>query len=205
VAGAQATGRSGCARFAGPRLLRSASIDVIARPVGEPDGGLGYEEMLVFACVPRAGHVWLVGIANDPGSGGYAYASVRAHAGTWAVVEFHDNQTPHESEQTYKLVNARTGTSHTFFREVASEIPGFEAHEGKESIEALKLNSFGQLLLETSDGAEPPTAQIIAEQPNGRRRRLDSGALSQIPPKSLSLAGRKAGWVDADGRHTATI
>jgi len=202
---AQAAGSGRCASFTGQRLLHNRSIYVIERPVGERDGGLGYERMLVYACVPPAGRVWLVGIASDPGAGGYAEASATAHAGNWAVIEFHDNQTPHESEQAYKLVNARTGTSHTFFREGTTEIPGFGAHEGKESIDALKLNGFGQLLLETSDGAEPATAEVIAEQPSGRRRRLDQGALSQVPPQSLSLIGHTAAWIDASVHHTATI
>jgi hypothetical protein len=205
VTGARGAGRSRCSRFAGPRLARNRSLEVIERPVGEEDGGLGFEEMLLFACVPPAGHVWLVGIARDPGSGGFADASVTADAGPWAVIQFHDNQTPHESEDVYKLIDVRTGTSRTFFREDAREIPGFEAHEGLASIQALKLNPFGQLLLEIGDGAQPPRGTIIAEQPGGRRRRLDAGPLSQIPATSLSLAGHTARWTDASGRHAAGI
>jgi len=84
AAGAEASGRAGCSHFAGKRLLRSHSIDVITRSIGV---GEEPERVVVYACVPPSGRVWLVGIAHGGfGDSVGVSASVEAHSGTWAVI-----------------------------------------------------------------------------------------------------------------------
>jgi hypothetical protein len=203
--GAEAAGRAGCSRFAWKRLLRSRSIDVITRSTGsagEP------ERIVVYACVPPSGHVWLVGIAHGVfGDSVGVSASVEVHSGTWAVIALTDPEDPHDTSVLHKLCNARTGTSHTFWTEHENFVlrENGEQPEGEESLVTSRLNQFGQLLLEVERNGRTPTREVLAVQPKGTARTLDSAPAPAIQPQSLGLNGHEATWTDGIEHRRATI
>lgn len=203
--GAEAARRASCSHFTGKRLLQSRSIDVIARSVGVGDEP---ERITVYACVPPSGHVWLVGLARGAfGDSAGVAASVSAHAGMWAVITLTDPEDPHDTSVLDKLCNARTGTSHTFWTEHENFVlrENGEQPEGEESLLTLRLNQFGQLLLEIGQARQTPVGKVVAVQPKGGERTLDSAPLSAIPPQSLGLSGHEAMWIDGSERRHEPI
>ena len=202
---AEARGRAGCSHFAGKRLLRSHSIDVITRSIGV---GEEPERVVVYACVPPSGRVWLVGIAHGGfGDSVGVSASVEAHSGMWAVVALTDPEDPHDTSVLRKLCNARTGTSHTFWTEHQNFVlkENGEQLEGEESLVTFRLNQFGQMLLEIEQARRTPIGRVLALQPKGSKRTLDSAIFSAIPPQSLHLNGHEAMWIDGPEHRSARI
>lgn len=202
---AEASARAGCSQFAGKRLLRSHSIDVITRSTGV---GEEPERVVVYACVPPSGRVWLVGIAHGGfGDSVGVAASVEAHSGTWAVIALTDPEDPHDTSVLRKLCNARMGTSHTFWTEHQNFVlkENGEQPEGEESLVAFRLNQFGQMLLEIEQAREVPIGKVVAVQPKGSERTLGSAPFSAIPPGSLQLNGHEAMWIDGAQHRSARI
>ena len=184
VAGAPAR----CNAFRGRRLLRSRSVVVIERTVGE-------RRAYAFTCVPPGGRVHLAGWAFDETiSAGYS-VKVLGSAGTWVAIQFGSQVDFHGGEELGKMCNARTGRCYRFFHaftyggsqfaEVAAEQP---------ALEAVAVNRFGEMLLaETLKG----TTNVVSVAANGSESILGSAHVASIPPASLKLLGHEASWIDS--------
>jgi hypothetical protein len=156
----------------------------------------------VDVCVPPNGRVRLAGSAYDATIQGLYSIKVIALAGTWVALEFTSVIDFHGSEIFDEVFDAKSGRSYRFFEEAVPEGPGFEGIPATAVLGSFALNRFGQLALAQSEEGK---CRIVGIEPSGRRRVLDSGPASQLPPASLQLKGHTVQWVDAGITHSATI
>lgn len=156
----------------------------------------------VDVCVPPNGRVRLAGSAYDATIQGLYSIKVIALAGTWVALEFTSVIDFHGSEISDEVFDAKSGRSYRFFEAAVPEGPGFEDIPATAVLGSFVLNRFGQLALALTNEGK---AQIVGIEPSGRRRVLDSGPASQLPPASLQLKGHTVQWVDAGITHSATL
>jgi hypothetical protein len=182
-AAARATPR--CGAFTGKRLLRSRSLAVIVRTQEQ-------QREYAFICVPPGGRVHLAGWAFDETRVGTYSVKVLGSAGSWAAIQFESNIDFHGGEVVDKMCNARNGRCYYFFHRFTYGMPELEEGVPQSELEAVVVNSFGQMLLaETGKGA----TQVIAVGSGGSKRTLDSSPEGTIQLSSLKLAGHEASWV----------
>jgi hypothetical protein len=156
----------------------------------------------VDVCVPPNGRVRLAGSAYDATIQGLYSIKVIELAGTWVALEFTSVIDFHGSEISDEVFDAKSGRSYRFFEAAVPEGPGFEDIPATAVLGSFVLNRFGQLALALTNEGK---TQIVGIEPSGRRRVLDSGPASQLPPASLQLKGHTVQWVDAGITHSATI
>jgi hypothetical protein len=156
----------------------------------------------VDVCVPPNGRVRLAGSAYDATIQGLYSIKVIALAGTWVALEFTSVIDFHGSEISDEVFDAKSGRSYRFFEEAVPEGPGFEGIPATAVLGSFVLNRFGQLALAQ---IEEGKCRIVGIEPSGKRRVLDSGPASQLPPASLQLKGHTVQWVDAGITHSATL
>lgn len=191
---ADAAPRQHCASLKGRRLVSSRTVKVVER--GNETRGFAY------ACAPPNGRVRLAGSAYDATVQRLYSIKVIASAGTWVALDFTSVVDFHGSEEADEVFDARSGRSYRFLEAALPEGPGFEDIPAPAAVGSVVLNRFGQLALAL---LEEGKCRILGIEPSGARRVLDSGAVAQIAPSSLKLAGHTVQWVDAGSARSATL
>lgn len=194
VVTANAKGMPSCGRLRGRRLVTSRTLKVVEQ--GDERFGR------VYACVPPRGRVRLVGTAHDETGASLYSVSVIATVGMWMALDFHNQVDPQISEDVDKAFDAGNGRSYRFFEEGIPEGPALEGTGAGVELARTVLNRYGQLGLALVDAHR---CRIVGVEPSGRRRLLDSGPPTQIPPGSLTLHGHTVGWTDAGVERSATL
>jgi hypothetical protein len=190
---AQASSQT-CATLRGKRLLSGHAIKLVEH-AGEARGA-------VYACVPPAGRVHLLGVASDDTNSSAYQVTVLAHAGKWLALGFRNQIGFHTYEEIDKACQAASGRCYRFFAEGFPE-PSLEAEvpQLRFSLERVVINEFGQLALAL---ANYDTVQIVGFGSGGGRLLLDSGSPAQIPSASLQLEGHTVRWLDAGAARSAS-
>jgi hypothetical protein len=195
-AGVAAGASQTCAQLRGRRLRSGSGVKVVQRG--------NRSKATAYVCVPPRGRVWSGGAASSTTDDGDFSIQVVGTAGKWVAIRF-ASSVGAAGDEADKAINASSGKSYRFWQE--SEGLGGEIGEVGHVVERIELDGSGQVALAVAEQHEGKTVamQILAVDPNGSRRVLDSAPAAQLQASSLQLNGSSVQWVDAGTRRSATL
>jgi hypothetical protein len=190
-----ATKRSSCERLKGHDLAPARYVKLVARP--NADDGTD----LVGCMLPR-GRRWIIASSADFYTTVNSY-SIRQVAGRYVLVG-----TTYSSQYAYStslsVHDLRSGRAYTIASE-CTDIGGYPC--GDQTVAPAAFVTLGGRAVAVVSGAGMASvgASVMAFQPSGASRVLDSAPAADIPPASLLLTGNLATWTNAGVARSADL
>ena len=196
---AEAAKRSKCQRLKGKDLAPAKTVKLVQRPNADDGTDL-------LGCVLPRGPVFSVASSADEFTTTYDYA-IRQVAGRIVLVTSSYNSQYAFSDSTY-VVDLRSGRTYRVAAQ-CFEIGGFPCGGEPTTAPAVFVTKLGRAvaaIVSVPAGPTAPRAVTIATfDPKGKRRDLDAGLESDVPPASLGLTGTFASWTHAGQPRSADI
>lgn len=199
----------GCSALAGRDLAASPAAKVVRRPLG---GG----RSRLLGCTPGGRVRALTGPLGTDSAGIRETASVVTSAGRFVAVKRSEAVGAGGSTSS-RVVDLRSGRSHTYFRASSSEESSSFTTLGRPPVQVMNLpgavrahlDAAGRLAVAytgtTTDEAATPTVVIAGFSAAGRRTVLDQGAPDTVVATSLTLTAGIARWRSGDVRRSAPV
>jgi hypothetical protein len=186
-----ATKRSACQRLKGRDLAPARYVKLVARPNADDDTDL------VGCTLPR-GRVRKIASGADLYTTVYSY-SIRQIAGRHVLVG-----STYSSQYAYStslsVHDLRSGRAYTIASD-CTDITGYPC--GAQTVAPAAFVTLGGRALAVVHGAG--TASVMAFEPTGASRVLDSATGTEIPDASLRLTGNLATWTNAGVARSADL